>query len=183
MQLLEDCGLDTPQVAQWLEQEGVEYIDDLAHCFRSAKHVMEECPFMLEAWLKAASRKTDAWRRTTDYAQAMRALQGASTAISSACSATPGNGLQRKGPAKAVRPKAGAPINAVSKDAAARTRAAKEAVRLSLSWAPRAGLARGLEKDDPLLSIVEQVQVERLAKFEAKGVWLALKEWGAWQAF
>ena len=84
LQLLEDNGLDAPQVVQWLEEEGVEYIDDLAHCFRSAKHVMDDCPFMLEAWLKAASRKTDAWRRTTDYAQAMRALQGASTAISGA---------------------------------------------------------------------------------------------------
>ena len=184
LQFLEDSGLDTPQVAQYIKEEGVEFIDDLAHCFRPSKHVIAEAPFMLEAWLKAASRKTEAWKRTTDYAQALRELKGSSSAIRNAClPLARGSGARREISTKAVRPKPGGTVDSLNKDTVSRNVAAREAIKLSLSWAPRAGVARGLEKDDPLVEMVEQVNVERIAKFEARGVWLALKEWGAWTSF
>ncbi len=78
---LRDEGLDDEQVLEWVQEEGVEFIDDLAHAFRSAAHIADEAPFMLEAWLAAAQRKTEAWRRGTDVAQARRALAEASNAI------------------------------------------------------------------------------------------------------
>ena len=55
---LQDQGLTTPEVLEWVKEEGIEYIDDLAHAFRSADHIAEEAPFMLESWLAAAQRKT-----------------------------------------------------------------------------------------------------------------------------
>ena len=66
--ILQELGLATNQVQEWMKAEGVEYIDDLARAFRSYEHVMEEADFLLEAWLAAVSRKTEAWKRRTDFA-------------------------------------------------------------------------------------------------------------------
>ena len=98
---LRDEGLDNEQVLEWVQEEGVEFIDDLAHAFRSAAHIADEAPFMLEAWLAVAQRKTEAWRRGTDVAQARCALAEASNAIRQVFQ--PGDG--QRGPTRKPRSK------------------------------------------------------------------------------
>ncbi len=99
---LRNEGLDNEQVTlEWVQEEGVEFIDDLAHAFRSAADIADEAPFMLEAWLAVAQRKTEAWRRGTDVAQARCALAEASNAIRQVFQ--PGDG--QRGPTRKPRSK------------------------------------------------------------------------------
>ena len=178
--MLTEEGLDTAEVLEWIEQEAVEYVDDLAHSFRSAKHVQEEAPHLLEAWLAAAGRKTEAWRKRTDYADAVKHLREASLAIAADCKklAPPAKTL-RGGPV-AGRPRPKALAKARARDEQSRREAARAAVALSLEWAPQAGLARGLKRDDPLLDLVREVHEARVAEFEPKGVWAAMRNWKSW---
>ena len=179
---LQEQGLASAEVLAWIQEEGVEFTDDLAHAFRSTSHIAEEAPFMLEPWLAAAQRKTEAWRRGTDVAQARRALAEASSTIRLAFQPD----ARRKAPARKPRskrtgkPKAKPLAKAASVDKQARQKAASAAVTLSLSWAPQAGIARGLTQDDELIHIVREVHEERIALFEPKGVWAAINEWTAW---
>ena len=100
--LLRDEGLDNEQVLEWVQEEGVEFIDDLAHAFRSAAHIADEAPFMLEAWLPAAQRKTEARRRGTDVAQARRALAEASNAIRQVFQPGDGQRARAEAPVQAI---------------------------------------------------------------------------------
>ena len=100
---LRNEGLDNEQVTlEWVQEEGVEFIDDLAHAFRSAAHIADEAPFMLEAWLPAAQRKTEARRRGTDVAQARRALAEASNAIRQVFQPGDGQRARAEAPVQAI---------------------------------------------------------------------------------
>ncbi len=176
-------GLDTPEVIEWVEAEEVEYIDDLAHCFRSAAHVQEEAPALLDAWLAAAARRTEAWRRTTDYAKAVRQLREASAAIVEDHTRGVLKAQERSPGLLRGRPRPKAVAKAKTKDEASRKAAARAAVELSLSWAPQAGLARGLRLDDPLIQLVKEVHEARIAAFEPRGVWAAIRNWRAWKEY
>ncbi len=81
------------------------------------------------------------------------------------------------------KPKPKAIAKAAAVDAKARSQAAKAAVELSLSWAPRAGLAQGLQLSDPMIPLVREVHEERVGAFEPKGVWAAINQFRAWRAF
>ncbi len=61
-----------------------------------------------------------------------------------------------------------------------RAEAAGEAVRRSLSWRPQTGIAKGLSATDPLIPELRSIYERRIAKFEARGVWAALKVLDAW---
>ncbi len=181
---LESQGLATDEVLAWIQQEEIEYIDDLAHAFRSTKHIRDEAQFMLEAWMTAARRKTEAWRRSTDFAEAQRALSEALRAISATCQAKlgpRGRGQPKGRLSGKPRPKPVA--KAALLDAKQRRGSAVAAVDLSLSWAPEAGLAQGLSRDDPLLRMVREVHEERLSLFEPKVVWAALNNWTEWEEY
>ena len=102
--ILQELGLATNQVQEWMKAEGVEYIDDLAHAFRSYEHVMEEADFLLEAWLAAVSRKTEAWKRSTDFARLQQRLHASSQAIGSAHVRVPG---PKRGALRPLKPPEG----------------------------------------------------------------------------
>ena len=182
--ILQELGLATNQVQEWMKAEGVEHIDGLAHAFRFYEHVMEEADFLLEAWLAAVSRKTEAWKRSTDFARLQQRLHASSQAIGSAHVRVPG---PKRGALRPLRkfgkPKPKAIAKAAAVDAKARSQAAKAAVELSLSWAPRAGLAQGLQLSDPMIPLVREVHEERVGAFEPKGVWAAINQFRAWRAF
>ncbi len=181
---LREHGLDTEEVLSWIAQEELEYVDDLAHAFRSAEHIREEAPYMLEPWMAAALRKTEAWRRTTDFAEVQKQLKAASDAIGATCVGKKTPKVCSAGSRKAgCRPRPKPIAKAAAVDAQKRGAAARAAVELSITWAPRAGLAKGLAKDDPLLRMIREVHVERLAAFEPKGVWTALNNWKCWEEY
>ena len=74
-------------------------------------------------------------------------------------------------------------VKAKDLDKKARIKPAKAAVQLSLTWAPVAGLAQGLLPDDPLMPMVREVRLGRLSLFEPTGVWEAINNWRAWEAY
>ena len=79
---LKSLGLARADVLKWIKKEEVEHIDGLAHSFRSAQQVLDEAPIMLEAWLAASGRKTEAWRASSDVVAARAQLRAAGQEIS-----------------------------------------------------------------------------------------------------
>ena len=162
---LEKLGLATEEVQEWLSREEVEFVDDLAHSFRSAERVNAEASFMLEAWMAASGSKIEAWKRESDITAARKQLREAGLAIQAVAAVTMGPRSGFKGTRKLTgkpRPKPLAKAKTVDKKA--RVAAAKAAVDLSLTWAPRSGIGLGLPHDDPII----------------KGMWAALNNWKNW---
>ena len=155
---LEKVGLATAEVKEWLTREEVQFVDDLAHSFKSAAQVNAEAPFMLEAWMAASGSKTEAWKKESDIAMARRQLREAGLAIRAMVGSTAGPRSGFKGSRKPTgkpRPKPLAKARTVDKRA--RSMAAKAIVDLSITWAPRSGVGQGLARDDPLMEVVREV--------------------------
>ncbi len=66
-------------------------------------------------------------------------------------------------------------------DADERAKAARAAVALSAQRAPAAGLCRGLSREDPLFARLAELKVDKMALFESKSVWAALRVWDDWR--
>ena len=47
-------------------------------------------------------------------------------------------------------------------------------VRLSLAWAPHRGVAKGIDKKDPLILLIKETYVKKLAHFEPQGLFESL---------
>ena len=179
-QVLRALGLLTAEVQQWLSDEEVVTLDDLAMSFTSAQRVMDEAPFMTEAWAAAAARQSEAWRGKAGLKVLLQGLREAGRAIAGRAPAGAKSSVKSKLPRRTGKPRAKPVVKAKAVDKATRTKAAVAAVELSLSWAPSAGLAQGLKQDDPLLDVVRDVHTHKLSLFEAKGVWGAINNWKAW---
>ena len=181
---LKDHGLDHEQVLQWVEDEEIEFIDDLAHAFKSSAHVMSEAPYIAEAWVAAAQRKTEAWQRTTDVKRFHEELLAAGKAlVASVHAKSEGRGTKLIGRRSSGKPRPKPLAKAASVDKSARKKAAEAVVLMSLEWAPSAGVARGLTLADPLIPLVKEVHIERMALFEPKGLWASVKEWREWEEY
>ena len=179
-QQLREQGLDSPQVLRWLRDEDVETREDLVATFRSAPKVLEVAPCMAEAWAWAVRTGDSPFLANEEARQLLRRLREASRAvvrpIAEAIART------RRLRAKRPRPKAKArPEKDIDQEG--REAAAREAVRRSLLWRPQTGVARGLLADDPLLGPIRAIYERRIAKFEARGVWAALKVLDSWTAY
>ena len=86
-------------------------------------------------------------------------------------------------PAKQTRPPRIKPVHDQGHDERCRHLAAEQAIALSWSWAPDAGLGKNLPAD-PVVQARRQVSaVQRIAKFEAQGIRAAVVTWQRWTDF
>ncbi len=188
MPALRKAGLLTEEVEGRLRKEEVGTLNDLAACFMSLKRIQDEAPYMLEAWSYARGQKTDVWRGAAELREHLRKIEHASHAIAADVPARcqPASAKEKAKKARAVRrtgkPRPQPVQSALMKDDTTRKKAAKAAVELSLQCAPSAGVAKGLQPSDPLIPLVRNAHEERIANFEAKGVWGALNQWKKWEA-
>ncbi len=182
--LLREAGLATPDVLAWLNAEVIETVDDLAHAFRTADAVRAQPPHLIDAWLLASRYQTEAWRGIVGVSKLMSEMRQASLHIASVArpgppKAAPARRTEKRQPRGKPRPKTVALSR--DRDKVARTKAAAAAVELSLAWAPGSGIAQGLKPTDPLVAMVKEVYLDRLALFEPKGLWTVVNNWRAWE--
>ena len=77
--------------------------------------------------------------------------------------------------------KCGPDAKSAAKDEDVRRKAAKEAVSLSYSWRPKAGLFKGLEGGEPEVAMIREAAIDRISRFEVRCVSAAMRAWSAWQ--
>ena len=170
VEVLEPLGLLTEEVWDWLIEEEVVTLDDLAFSYRSVEQARQEVPFLFDVWAAAAARQSEAWRGKTGIRALQLQFQKAGRAIAETVARSVKSQAQTKAATRTGKPLPKAVVKSKELDKTTRTEAAKAAVQLSLSWAPAAGVAQGLVPDDPLIPTVREVHLERLSLFEPKGV-------------
>ena len=160
-------------------QERIEYIEDLAFFFRDEEEA--EAQGLSEAWSRAkllASGGESAWH----------AVQSAEEAEVRKCHAQSQAGDMPKSPVPVAAPRSGIPKIARPRprtepgpEDARRIVAAQEAVSLSLTWAPDAGLGAGLLPERAKkLGEPGSPAVARISRFEPRTVQAAVKSWKRW---
>ena len=173
-------GMATEVVLGWLREEDVENREDLASAFRNGVDVMRAAPLMAEPWAWAVRTGRASWEANQDARALLSRLRKAAHAVVAPIQ----EALARTRRLRARRPKAKAkPRQEKDVDRDRREAAAAEAVRRSLQWRPKTGVAKGLPANDPLLQMIREIYTRRIIKFEARGVWAALKTLDEWVAY
>ena len=169
-------GLWSDAVRKACEDGGFETPGELAHSYGTAKEVAEQFPALLDAWHHVQGER----RASLGEVRAIFMLE-VHKRRSAAALPQPTRLRRPRDRASRGKPK-GVSLPDVRKvDDQTRRKAALEAVRLSETWAPAAGVFKGFAwKSDPLKDRVRTLAVDKLCKFEARGVLSALKLWGEW---
>ena len=165
---------------------GVESIEDFAFCFVSPEQARDAG--VLEAWSLARrlARLPAAELRATveGIERSAAAAAGPPTAVSARAldQAAGAARAKRRPPSSAIGGRAALPF--AEEDAGRRERTATLALGLSLSWAPRFGLARGLPAAEAqALAAPGSAAAKRLARFEPANAKAALRIWSKWAAW
>ena len=169
--LLAARNLYTDQVRTWLHANVCRTTDDLAYAFKDNSQLLEIAPFLAEAWVVAAAHCSS----DTELVARVRAMNSDFYKSKAACRPlSPPKPAKRK--KKPYRPRTTGPKDVKGEDRRRREKAAEEAVRHSLSMAPQRGVARGMPAGDPLINVIRETQVLKVAQFEPNGVRNAVKE-------
>jgi hypothetical protein len=176
--LLQNSGLYTSDVQDWLTSNCCQTADDLAYAFEGTEQLMRIAPFMAEAWCLAAQHKSD----DIDLTRRVRAVRYELLRAEQRC-APPPMPRPRKVKTRTFQRKNEGVKDERAADKDRRRQAAEQAVQLSLSWAPERGVAKGIERTSPLILAVRAAQVKKLSLFEPKGVLLAVRDCQLFEAW
>ena len=144
--LLSSKGLLTGTVGSWMRKQFVRTVDELAYFFLTNDEILDEAPFMADAWISAVANKSHAYEL---HGRMLRMLSEVRQA-SEMCLPSPPPKPRKQRP---HRPRAKGPTDSKAKDVAARASAAALALQLSFSWAPARGLAKGVNPGDKILLV------------------------------
>ena len=167
--LLSSKGLLTKAVDAWLRKQFVRTVDELAYFFITNDEILNEAPFMADAWISAVANKSHTYEL---HARMLRMLNEVRQA-SEMCLPPPPPRPRRK---RLHKPRTQGPTDNKAKDVAARASAAELALQLSFSWAPSRGLAKGISPGDKILLVLREVKLNSLIGFEPQGVLRAVRE-------
>ena len=178
--------------------DGFELISDLAYAFVDVDEADEaDC---LDEWVEAWALQPQQGGagRVLKIMQQYEAKQQAKASArpSARPSSASSSGLQAPAPkATATRPRkpfhvwSGAapkprPVVTVTRDQEARLAAARQAVDLSWSWAPIAGLKKiATTPSEVVLTRLHESQVRRISRFEAATILRTLTTWTKWVSY
>ncbi len=174
-------GLATEEVIQWLRAEEVETAADLRFAFRTAEQVARDAPALNESWAWVVRVGPTDWELRVEGQRAALQASLASASAGDPVSESRRRVAKRR---KAIRPRSKAKVEPRrAHDASTREAAAAEAVRRSLSWGPRTGIAKDVPAGDPLLERIRAIFVQRVATFEARSVLGALRVLDDWVTY
>ena len=73
--ILEARGILTAEVRKWLQDNRIENADDLIQSFGSTEELLEDAPFLAEAWAEAAQHASSGQKLGRRPSQVLRALR------------------------------------------------------------------------------------------------------------